>query len=68
MKKKKGLPYAIAFNTKEIPGRLVATVVTLTTEIGGPNDKWRVDLADHPLYPELCAYVKANPPRGKTNG
>lgn len=65
MKKRKGVAYAIEFNTKEIPGRIVCTVVTLTTEIGGPADSWRVDLCDHPLYPRLVDYVKANPPGGK---
>ncbi|MBK8196998.1 MAG: hypothetical protein IPK75_01420 [Acidobacteria bacterium] len=68
MKKRKGVAYAIAFNTKEIPGRAVSTVVTLTTEVAGPEDKYRVDLCDHPLYPQLVDYVNANPPGGKAKG
>ena len=62
MKKKHGKPYAVAFNTKEIPGRIVATIVTLNTEVSRPEGVWRVDLIDHPLYPQLYAYVMANPP------
>lgn len=65
MKKRKGAAYAIEFNTKEIPGRIVSTVVTLTTEVAGSEGKWRVDLCDHPLYARLVEYVKNNPPGGQ---
>lgn len=68
MRKRNGVPYAIEFNTKEIPGRIVATIVTLSTEVTGQDGKWRVDLCDHPLYPRLVDYVKANPPGEKGKG
>ena len=67
MDKKHGLDYCVAFDTKEMPGKIVATRVRLDTVILGPDDAARVDLADHPLYPRLVSYVLANPtPRRKT--
>lgn len=57
---KRGLPYAVAFKTREIPGRVRAITVKLDSQIGGPNDAWRTDLVDHPLYHHLRGYVLAN--------
>ena len=58
-----GLPYCVAFNTTDMPGKVVAVQVTLNTHIMGPQDKVRVDLVDHPLYAKLHAYCLANPPQ-----
>jgi hypothetical protein len=60
MDKKHGLDYCVAFDTKEMPGKIVATRVRLDTVILGPDDAARIDLADHPLYPRLVSYVLAN--------
>lgn len=60
MKKFNGLPYCISFDTKEMPGKIVAVSVSLDTIILGPNDSTRVDLVDHPLYSHLEKYVLDN--------
>jgi hypothetical protein len=61
----KGKPYAIAFDTLEMPGTVVCVSVQLSKLIIRPNDSVRVDLVDHPLYPQLCQYVRDNPPAPK---
>jgi hypothetical protein len=61
MKTKDGLSYCISFETREMPGKIVAVRVQLDTIIMGLDDKVRVDLADHPLYPKLVEYVLNNP-------
>lgn len=55
--------FCVAFNTKEMPGLIVATQVTLSTKIMRPTDVdgVRIDLRDHPLYPALAEYVRNNP-------
>lgn len=58
--------FHIAFNTEEMPGKITIVTVKLTKEIaplGGDFDgrTFRVDLRDHPLYPQLVTYVRANP-------
>lgn len=63
MKTKQGDPYCVAFDTKEMPGKIVAVSVALDTIIMGPDDKARLDLCTHPLYPKLYAYVLSNPPQ-----
>lgn len=56
--------FSIAFETREMPGKIIATTVTLRREIvSDPKATFRLDLSDHPLYRELVAYVKANPVR-----
>lgn len=60
MKKK----YHISFNTKELPGRIKAVSVTLDNEIiKDMGKRMSIDLCNHPLYPALVRYVKANPAR-----
>ena len=63
MKTKTGLRFAIAFDTKEMPGKIVATTVELGTWIMTKSDEVNVALADHPLYPALERYVRDNPSR-----
>jgi hypothetical protein len=57
--------FAIAFSTKAIAGWVKYTKITIEADVLGMADQEKVDvsLAEHPLYPILCAYVKANPPR-----
>lgn len=64
MKTKQGQRYAIDFNTKEMPGKIVAVTVALDTLVMGEKDTVRVDLCDHPLYPKLIEYVLKNPAGG----
>ncbi len=65
MRKFRGVAYGIAFDTKEMPGKVVAVSVALDKIIMGPTDTVRVDLCDHPLYKRLETYVLANPSSGK---
>lgn len=60
--------FHVAFDTLEMPGAIVATTVRLTKEIGRDGDTFRVDLAAHPLYPDLEKYVLANPSRRRRTG
>lgn len=60
MKTSKGLTYCVSFDTKEMPGKVVAIAVALDKQIIGPNDSVRVDLVDHPLYHHLETYVLNN--------
>jgi len=54
--------YYIAFNTLEMPGKLVAVSVQLSTEIIADLTRLLpINLCEHPLYPELARYVKDNP-------
>lgn len=61
MKKNRGVPYCISFETKEMPGKIVAVSVALDKVIMRDIDTARVDLVDHPLYEKLEQYVLANP-------
>lgn len=57
--------FHIEFDTVSMPGKIIATSVTLRREIvdgGDVKRSFRVDLRDHPLYRQLCRYVQANPP------
>lgn len=56
--------FQIEFSTQDMPGKIVATEVRLSKRILGPGESARVDLADHPLYPNLFQYCMGNPPRG----
>ena len=60
MKDKEGLPFAISFDTKDMPGKIKAVIVTLDVKIMTLDDEVRVDLFSHPLYPRLERYVLAN--------
>ena len=53
--------FYIAFNTKDSAGYIKAVKVTIEEDILDEMDTVRVDLVDHPLYPELQRYVKHNP-------
>lgn len=56
--------YYISFDTKEIPGAIKAVQVSLDNIIVvDQNKSFAINLCDDPLYPLLCRYVKANPPR-----
>lgn len=68
MKQRKGLDYCIDFDTREMPGKVVAVRVSLDKKIMTETDSIRVDLCDHPLYPKLAAYVMANPPPKRPKG
>ncbi len=61
MKTNKGARFGIAFDTKEMPGKIVATTVELGKWIMRPEDKVNVALCEHPLYPALEDYVHKNP-------
>ena len=53
--------YFIDFNTTQQPGKIQAVRVRIgLATIEKPDQKMRVDLADHPLYPELKEYVESN--------
>lgn len=59
--------FHIEFNTKDMPGAIVATQVTLEKKVylrsQVTDDKiFRIDLSSHPLYRKLYAYCMANPP------
>lgn len=54
--------FYINFNTEADVGKLQAVKVTIELEkIVDLERTLNVALADHPLYPELQQYVKANP-------
>lgn len=58
------MKYYIAFDTKDMPGCIVATTVEIKQEIIRDNDKnMNICLVDDPLYNKLARYVKNN--RGK---
>ncbi|WP_296206503.1 hypothetical protein [uncultured Hyphomicrobium sp.] len=62
----KDIPYCVSFDTKDMAPRIKAVKVELGLHIMRDMDeKVRVDLADHPLYPALHAYCAANPPAGR---
>jgi hypothetical protein len=58
--------FCIEFDTKEMPGKIVATQVVLKKWVMGDADIADVSLRDHPLYPKLAQYVFNNPPPGYT--
>ncbi len=65
IKNHKGLPYCIAFDTKEMPGKIVGVRVQLDKHVFGMGDGVNVALCEHPLYPQLETYVRDNPSKRK---
>jgi len=56
--------YYIDFDTKDRPGVIMSTTVVLNREmVTDMHAPMSIDLCNHPLYPHLVAYVKANPAR-----
>lgn len=53
--------FHIEFETKEMPGAIVATEIIIRKRILREKDVARLDLREHPLYPKLERYVKDNP-------
>lgn len=54
--------YYIAFDTKDMAPHIKATRVQIDFEvIRDMNKQLPVNLSEDPLYPQLEAYVKANP-------
>lgn len=60
--------FGISFNTKTVgkSGLMTYTKVILKTDVIGMDEGAYVNLCEHPLYPELVAYVEANPIRSET--
>lgn len=58
--------FSIAFDTQTMIGFVVITTVKVTNEIVSMcdfrNNKYRVDMNDHPLYPAIVRYVQDNQP------
>lgn len=53
--------YLIAFDTISTPGAIRAVRVTIEPDIIMPDaEEHRIDLTDHPLYPQLRQYVLSN--------
>lgn len=61
MKTRKGAKFGIAFDTNEMPGKVVATTVELSKWVMKHSDKVNVSLCEHSLYPALEEYVHKNP-------
>ena len=56
--------FSIAFDIKSMPGKIIATTVTIKRQIvSDPGHVFRVDLSSHPAYRALARYVKNNPVR-----
>lgn len=53
--------YFIDFNTNIQPGKIQAVKITIElVTVSDMNAPMAIDLCNHPLYPELKAYVEAN--------
>lgn len=53
--------FYINFNTQIHPGKIEAVKITIELETIEDMDKpLRLDLVDHPLFPDLLEYIKAN--------
>jgi hypothetical protein len=52
--------FCIAFDTRERPGMILCVQVTLDHRWIGPEDTVRLDLSNHPLYPDLVRHVLNN--------
>ena len=58
------MKYYISFDTKEMPGKIIAVTVEIAHELVRDKDKkMNIALCDSPLYPQLVRYVMANPSR-----
>lgn len=57
--------FAISFDTKKDAkvGTIRTVTVTLKEDVMAMDDIAYVNLCEHPLYPALVKYVKANPAR-----
>ncbi len=67
MSEKRTLPdaYHIDFDTKQFPGLLVATRITIQSEVIRDEQRlMNIALAAHPLYKNLFDYCMNNPPPG----
>lgn len=53
--------FHVSFSTKGHAGYIRTVKVTIEPDVIDVVDEVRIDLADHPLYKELQAYVKMNP-------
>lgn len=53
--------FHVSFNTNGNGGYIKAVKVTIENDVMDALDSVRIDLADHPLYKDLQAYVLANP-------
>ena len=55
------MKYYIDFDTKDMPGHIVATTVEIKKEIIRDDKKpMNIALVDDPLYKKLARYVKNN--------
>jgi hypothetical protein len=52
--------FHIAFDTKHAAGYIKTVKVTIENDVMDSMDTVRVDLCDHPLYPDLERYVLGN--------
>ncbi len=52
--------FHVAFRTTS-EGYLKTTKITIEEDVMDAMDSARIDLAEHPLYPDLQAYVRNNP-------
>ncbi len=53
--------FQIAFEVKGHGGYIKTVQITIENDVMDAMDHARVDLADHPLYKHLQAYVLSNP-------
>lgn len=58
--------FCVAFDTQKLKGYIETVKVTIENDVMDSMDTARVDLCDHPLYPQLERYVLENPsaPKG----
>lgn len=69
--KKAEKTFCIEFDSKDAPGLLKCTQITIETVYKRDDDVMNIAPCDHPLYSKLTEYVLANPPRKtevKNNG
>ena len=57
--------FSIAFDTLKFESQNMMSVVTVTLkeDVMGMDETVHVNLCEHPLYPQLERYVRANPAR-----
>ncbi len=56
-----GNEFYILFDTQSVPGKVEAVKVTIEkVEMTDMYQPGKLALRDHPLYPDLKAYVEAN--------
>lgn len=60
--------YYIAFDTRDMPGAIVAVTVSLGKEVVRNMSKpMSINLVDHPFYRQLHEYCRNNPPRKRAS-